>query len=265
MALLPKLKALFTVWIKDGIQYRVNGLIWILTDAITVFTMPLVWLSSMKGDMVGQLSRGGIVQYYLAMLAVGSFVICHFMWELAYEIKEGIFSAQLVRPISVYQSYFVRNFAWRIVRISLAVPFFLIYMYFYRDLLSATNFHFSWQFAVAMFGGHVLSFTTVMMLGFIALFVEEAYALFELYYFPMLFLSGQIFPVQLLPPWAQTLAQYLPFYYTTNLPVDIVIGHIKPENAYMPLLIQFMFIAITYGISKILWVKGLKQFSGVGM
>lgn len=265
MSLIPKLLALFTVWIKDGIQYRVNGIIWILTDAMTVFTMPLMWLSSMQGDTVGQMTRGGIVQYYLAMLAVGSFVICHFMWELAYEIKEGIFSAQLVRPISVYQSYFVRNFAWRIVRMSLATPFMIGYYWLYRDLLSSTHFHFSWQFAVAMLGGHILSFTTVMMLGFIALFVEEAYALFELYYFPMLFLSGQIFPVALLPPWAQTLAHYLPFYYTTNLPVDIVIGHVKAEQSLGLIGVQMVFIGITYGISKILWVKGLRQFSGVGM
>ncbi len=265
IAILRKWFAFFKVYFKDGIAYRVNGIIWILTDAFTVFTMPLVWTSAMGTSTLAGFTKGDIVKYYLAMLMVSGFVLCHFMWELSMEIKDGQFAAQLVRPISVYQVYFMRNLSWRIVRMSLCVPFLLAFMWFYRDLLHGATFNWDWTFWVTMLLGHVLSFTTVMMLGFIALFVEEAMALFELYYFPMLFLSGQVVPVAMLPDWAQSLAKYLPFYYTTNLPVDIGIGRVTGNTIWMGMLVQIFYIGLTYGVSKVLWVKGLKQFSGVGL
>ncbi|MBI1334191.1 MAG: ABC-2 family transporter protein [Armatimonadetes bacterium] len=265
LATFRKWLALFSVYLKDGIAYRVNGIIWILTDAFTMFTMPLVWMSAMGGGRVAGFNKGDIVRYYLAMLMVSGFVVCHFMWELAIEIKDGQFSAQLVRPISTYQVYFFRNFSWRIVRMSLCVPFLLLFMWFYRGILHDATFNWNWQFFSALLLGHLLSFTTVMMLGFIALFVEEAMALFELYYFPMLFLSGQVVPVAMLPDWAQQLAKVLPFYYTTNLPVDIGIGRVGGDTALVGLGVQCFYIALTFGISKILWAKGLRQFSGVGL
>ena len=264
-ASLRKWFALFNVYLKDGIAYRVNGIIWILTDAFTMFTMPLVWMSAMGSNTIAGFGKADIVKYYLAMLMVSGFVVCHFMWELSIEIKDGQFASQLVRPISVYQVYFFRNLSWRIVRISLCVPFLLLFVWFYRDVLQGVSFNWGPPFWMALILGHLLSFTTVMMLGFIALFVEEAMALFELYYFPMLFLSGQVVPVAMLPVWAQSLAKYLPFYYTTNLPVDIGIGRVTGDTVWTGMLVQCLFIGLTFGVSKILWVKGLKQFSGVGL
>ena len=265
VAVLKKWYAFFLIYFKDGMAYRVNGVIWILTDAFTMFTMPLVWTSAMGPSGVAGFSKGDIVKYYLAMLMVSGFVVCHFMWEMSMEIKDGQFSAQLVRPISVYQVYFIRNLSWRIIRMSLCVPFLLLFMWFYRDALQGTTFYWGWEFWTTLFLGHLLSFTTVMMLGFIALFVEEAMALFELYYFPMLFLSGQVVPVAMLPQWAQSLAKYLPFYYTTNLPVDIGIGRVAGSTALSGMAVQLFYITLTFGVSKILWVKGLRQFSGVGL
>ena len=263
LASIRKWLAFFVVYFKDGMAYRVNGVIWILTDAFTMFTMPLVWTSAMGSSSIAGFHKGDIVKYYLAMLMVSGFVVCHFMWELA--IKEGQFSAQLVRPISVYQVYFLRNFSWRIIRMTLCVPFLLLFMWFYRGALTGTSFYWGWEFWVSLLLGHLLSFTTVMMLGFIALFVEEAMALFELYYFPMLFLSGQVVPLAMLPGWAQSLAKYLPFYYTTNLPVDVGIGRVVGSQIFTVLFVQLFYIVVTFGVSKLLWAKGLRQFSGVGL
>jgi ABC-2 type transport system permease protein len=264
-ATLRKFAAIFSIYLKDGIAYRVNGIIWILTDAITVFTMPLVWMSAVGNGSVEQFTKRDITQYYLMMLMVSAFVICHFMWELAMEIKEGQFAAALVKPISVYQVYFLRNFSWRFVRMSLSVPFLIVFILIFGDTLRGAEFHLGWTFLVTLFLGHLLSFTTVMMLGFLALFIEEAFALFELYYFPMLFLSGQIIPVAMLPGWAQSIAKYLPFYYTTNLPVDVAIGRVSSANSLPLIGVQIFFVALTYGASKLLWAKGLKQFTGVGL
>jgi ABC-2 type transport system permease protein len=104
-----------------------------------------------------------------------------------------------------------------------------------------------------------------MMMSMLALFTQEAMAIFELYYVPMLFLSGQLFPISVLPPWAMFLGKLFPFYYTTGAPTEILIGRVKGNEALQTIGMQLLWIAIAYLVSRILWAKGLKHYTGVGM
>ncbi|MGL1465783.1 hypothetical protein ACSTI9_00195, partial [Vibrio parahaemolyticus] len=69
----------------------------------------------------------------------------------------------------------------------------------YRPLLVGAHFYIGWEFWVSLILGHFVSFTFVIAFAMIALYVQEAQAIFELYYVPMLFLSGQLFPIAVLP------------------------------------------------------------------
>jgi ABC-2 type transport system permease protein len=265
-ATLRKWRAIFGIYFQDGIAYRASGLIWILTDLVTAVTMPLVWASANAGKGAIQgFTTSNFVLYYLCLLLLGSFITCHIMWEIAMEIKEGQFSAMLVRPVSFYQFTFLRNLSWRIIRTCLFLPFFFILLWAYRDYLGGAQVFLGWQFWVAVLLGHLVSFTTVMMMSMLALFTQEAMAIFELYYVPMLFLSGQLFPISVLPPWAMFLGKLFPFYYTTGAPTEILIGRVRGNEALQTIGMQLVWIAVAYLVSRILWAKGLKHYTGVGM
>lgn len=258
---------MFSIFFQEGLAYRASGLIWIMTDLVTAVTMPLVWASASsaaKGP-IGGFAVGDFVLYYLCMLLLGSFVTSHIMWELATEIKEGNFSVCLTRPISFYQYTFFRNLAWRLIRPTLFAPIFLILLWGYRGYLHDAHVFLGWQFWLALVMGHLVSFTFVMMMAMLALFVQEAYSIFELYYVPMLFLSGQLFPVSVLPGWAQVLAKAFPFYYTTGAPTEILIERVSGNQIYTVLAAQAAWIIGAYLMSRILWAKGLRHYTGVGM
>lgn len=262
---LRRWRAVFAIYIQDGLAYRASGLIWILTDAATAVTMPLVWAAAARSGAIQGFSSQDFVLYYLCMLLIGSFVTSHFMWEVSSEIREGIFSTFLIRPISYYQYMLVRNFAWRCVRTSLFAPLFVLLLWAYSGFLGGAHLNFGPEFWLAVVLGHFVSMCFVMALSMLALFIQEATTVFELYYLPMLFLSGQIVPIALLPDWARTLATAFPFYYTTGLPTEILIGRVDPAAAWPLIGVQALWIVGSYLGFRALWGYGMRHYTGVGM
>jgi ABC-2 type transport system permease protein len=262
---LRKWWAVFSIFFQDGLAYRASGLIWITTDLVTAVTMPLVWASATQGGPIKGFTSSDFVLYYLAMLLLTSFITSHIMWELAMEIKEGQFSVVLVRPISFFQYTFFRNLAWRVLRPILFAPIFVVLLWGYRSYLTDASVFLGWEFWASVVLGHLLSFTFVVMMSMLALFVQEATSIFELYYIPMLFLSGQLFPVSLLPTWAQNLTKLFPFYFTTGAPTEILIGRLKGPAMYGALWWQIGWCVFAYLMARILWKKGLHYYTGVGM
>lgn len=258
-------KALFSIYVQDGLAYRASGYIWILTDLVTAATMPMVWIAASGGGSIRGFDGPGFVLYYLAMLLLTCFVTSHFMWEVAFEIKEGQLSTFLVRPISYFQFMFVRNLAWRCVRTILFAPMFVVLLWLYRGYLGDVGLTLDWTFWTSVLLGHLLSFTFVMAMAMLALFLQDATAVFELYYVPMLFLSGQLFPVALMPDWVRNLALVFPFYYTTGLPTEIVIGRLDHAQAVAGIGIQLVWIVVSYVAQTLLWRIGLRHYTGVGM
>jgi ABC-2 type transport system permease protein len=262
---LRKWKAVFSIYFQDGIAYRASGLIWVTIDLATAVTMPLVWARASHSGPIGGFTTSDFILYYLCMLFLGSFITSHIMWELAMEIKEGQFSTMLLRPMSFYQINFFRNLSWRFIRPMLFAPFFVLLLFAYRGFLHTATIHLGWDFWASVILGHLVSFTFVMMMSMLALFTQEVTSIFELYYIPMLFLSGQLFPIAILPMWAAKLAKFFPFYFTTGAPTEILIGRVSGTAAYQALGIQLGWIVVCYGISRLLWAKGLKHYTGVGM
>jgi ABC-2 type transport system permease protein len=261
-----KWRAIFSIYFQDGLAYRASGFIWILTDLTTAITMPLVWARSAgPGQSIAGYSASDFILYYLCMILLGSFVTSHIMWELAMEIKEGQFSTMLVRPVSFLQFTFLRNLSWRVIRTCLFAPMFLILLFLYRSYLTDVHVHLGPVFWASLLLGHLVSFGFVSMMAMLALWTQEVTSVFELYYIPMMFLSGQLFPVALMPDWARFIAKIFPFYYTTGAPTEILIGRVTGTAALQVLAIQLVWFVGSILIGKVLWSKGLRHYSGVGM
>ncbi|MCU0316677.1 MAG: ABC-2 family transporter protein [Fimbriimonadaceae bacterium] len=265
LSLWRQLKGLFWIYFQDALAYRASIVIWLLTDITTTLTMPLVFLAAGRGATLGGFSPSELVSYYVIMLFVSSFVTSHFMWEIGTEIREGILSTQLIRPVNWWAFMLVRNVAYRFVRSVVLIPFFVAFVVAYWGQIQSVTFYFGWETWVALILGHLVSFCFVVAFAMIALFTQEAMSIFELYYFPMLFLSGQLFPISLLPDWARTLALFFPFYSTTGAPVEIMLGRVSGLDALNAIGMQVAWIILSLILYQVLWRKGLKQFTGIGM
>lgn len=261
---LRQFRALLSIYIQDGLAYKASGFIWVLTDAATAATMPLVMAAAASGGLIQGFDAADFVAYYLVMLLVTSFVQSHFMWEVAFEVKEGVFSSQIIRPVSYIQFMAARNLAWRMVRTLIFLPLFGLFVLAYAPMLGTPELHLTWYALLSIVLGHLVSFFFVMAFAMLALFLQETVSVFELYYVPMLFLSGQLFPIALLPDWVRQIAMIFPFYYTTGAPTEMLIGRLSQAQAMPILLIQVGWIAGSIVMFQWLFRTGTRQYAGVG-
>jgi ABC-2 type transport system permease protein len=262
---LRKWRAMMSVFFQDGLAYRAQGIIWILTDVSLAITMPLVWMAAAKGGSIAGFSAGDFVTYYLCVLLLNQCIQSHFMWDVAWEVKDGLFSAQIVRPVSWLEFTLLRNLTWRCIRFCLFLPWFFLFVVTYREHLGGSEFYLGWQFWLSVVLGHSVSVMTVLAMALISLFVQEAWSIFELYYLPMLFLSGQLFPISLYPEWAQRLADWMPFYYTVGAPTEILVGRTPMAEMGPVLLAQLAWVVVMTLAFKLMWRFGLRHYTGVGM
>jgi ABC-2 type transport system permease protein len=89
-------------------------------------------------------------------------------------------------------------------------------------------------------------------------------ALFELYFALELLLSGRLVPMSLLPPWAQRLADFLPFQWTFGFPIEALVGALPPERLIGGLGMQLLWAALGAGLVQLVWRAGVRRYGAVG-
>ncbi len=261
-----KSRAVFSIYFQDSLAYRAQAVIWILTDVVPALVMPLVWLSAYNGrTAIGGYAPGEMVLYYLCMVTFTNFIVAHLMWDVAMEIKEGQFSVYLVRPFSYFQTTFIRNLAWRVFRLIVFVPMLALAVWIYAPHLTQTRFEWGPTFWLSLVMGHVVSFMLSYALGLLALFFQEVFSVYNIYYIPMLFLSGQLVPIGVFPEWLQALSRYMPFQYTVALPTEVFMGRVPESLAWQGIGMQVAWTLSLYVLSRLFWRKGLLYYTGVGM
>lgn len=259
--------AVFKIWFQDSLAYSVNGLIWVLTDVLNAIVMPLIWIAAAKttGGVIAGYPISQMVLYYMGMTLFSVIITNHMMWEIAGEIRDGLFSVTLTRPYSYYRYTFLRGLAWRTFRPLAFLPFLVVLCILFWGYLSHSHPQVCLALFVSIVLGHLLSYVTVMAMSPLALFTQEAVSIFELYYAPMMIFAGQLFPISALPEWAQNLAHVLPFYYTTGVPSEIFADRLSGSHMWMMVLGQAAWIAVFYPLGLIIWKLGLRRYDGIGL
>ena len=92
----------------------------------------------------------------------------------------------------------------------------------------------------------VLAFVPAVVLAFLLRFLSgwtlalagfwttRVFAINEVYCVAMLFLSGQMVPLSLLPGPVQALAAVLPFRWMVAFPVELLLGRVSPRRRPWP-------------------------------
>jgi ABC-2 type transport system permease protein len=262
---LRKLFAVFQVYVRDCFAYPAASFIWVIADVQAALILPAVWLASAgPGGMVAGMGRTELVAYYLCTMTLSQFVICHLMWDIAQDMKEGFFSAQLLRPFDYFATTAARNLSWRIAKLLMFVPILPIVMLAYGGA-AGIRLHFGWQFWSAALMAHTLSFLAAYSLAMVSLWTTEYMSLFRLYYVPEMFLSGRLIPLTAMPLWAQTLGKYTHFPYMVSFPANVLLGKVPDSQIAEGLAIQGAWCAFFLVLGPALFRRGVRQYSGVGM
>jgi ABC-2 type transport system permease protein len=238
-----------------------------LVVACRVVFAYLLWGILFRGKAeIGGLGFGAMLSYYV----VSSFLTQVDMsdrvaWELNSRVRDGSFSKYLVIPASP-QAYFVAQVA--------GVEFFYVLIDFAAALACAFVFRFGFSLQADV--GIALAATGMILLGllFMVLFnyslglltfrFQDIWPFYMIKNNLVLFASGAIVPLSLLPETVQGFMRYLPFYYVGYLPSMLLVGR-KADEAAPGLLVLGLWCLGLVVVNKLMYEGFRRRYEGVGI
>lgn len=256
--------AVFAIYLKECFAYPATVFLWVLIESTNALVLPAVWGAAASSGSIGGFSAAEMVGYYLITAALSQFIVCHLMWDIAWDIREGWFTSFLMRPMSFFWMSTARNLSWRVIKIVFFLPILGLMIVFYPEV-DLSQAHLGPAFWASVLLAHTLSFAMAYCLAMVPFWTTEFYSILRLYYFPELFLSGRLVPLQMLPEWVRTFAEWTPFPYTIAFPAEIALGMRTESQVAQGLGIQAAYVAGFLFLGRVIFRRGTKLYTGVGM
>ncbi len=255
--------ALLRVGVAEAVAYRAEFLIWLLTTTLPLVMLAL-WAEVARDGPVGSYTGADFTAYYLAAFIVRQLTGSWVAWEMNREIKEGLISMRLLRPLHPLVAYAAENLAVLPLRLVLSLPVAIL------ALVIAGRQHMTHDpvmlllFPVAVGIGWSLSFTVMTIIGALAFFIESTVLVFEIWFGLFSLCSGYLVPISLFPRWIAETLRYLPFHAMLGLPVEILIGKIGRTQAFAELGLGGAYLLVGAVVAVGLFQLGARRYSAYG-
>ena len=115
--------------------------------------------------------------------------------------------------------------------------------------------------------GFLLGFFLEYCIGLISFWFLEVTSLTFIYMLMNFLLSGHMFPLELLPtePFnARLIVDFLPFKYLAYFPAAVFLGKVEGPEMYQGLAVLAGWVVFFIVLSRVLWWRGVKRYSGYG-
>ncbi len=257
------LPTMVRVGFAGAIAYRAEMVVWILA-----YTMPLImlalWVAVAKEAPVGRFDEQGFQAYFLATLITRLLTGAWVVWELNQEIRQGLLSMRLLRPVNPLLSYFGDNLGALPMRLAIVLPIFVGTLLWLGPGILTDDPVQLLLVPLTYAGAFAMTFTLMAAIGSLAFYWEQSISVFDLYLGLYFVFSGYIMPLELFPGWLRELAAWLPFRYMLSYPVENLLGLVDRGAALRALAVQWGYVALfTVGLAAI-WRGGVKRYGAFG-
>lgn len=254
----------FKIKFINGLQYRTAAYAGVITQLAWGFMYIMMYEAFYKSNpAAASMKLPSLVSYIWLQQA---FLALFMTWFVDNDILELITSGnvayELVRPISLYDTWFSKSCANRVAKAvlrcfpiiivsllipkpySLSLPYsFKSFILFLISMILALVVIVSYNMFI-----YILSFYTVSPIGLKIVFTTTAD-----------FLAGGVVPIPLLPDNLVKIINLTPFAYMQNTPFRIYSGDISAEKALTVILIQFFWAVVLVSFGKLLMGRTLKK------
>jgi ABC-2 type transport system permease protein len=245
------------------VAYRAEFLVWILTTNMPLVMMAL-WNAVAADGPVGRFGQRELNSYYLAVLVVRILTSSWMVWELTMDIRQGRLATRLLRPLHPLLAYSAEHLAAVPMRALFVSPLAIILVVVMRFEVPLVEPGRLGIFLLALIGAWLLLFFTMVLIGSLAMFVDSALSVFEIWLGVHFVLSGYLVPIELLPAWAVRLTYALPFWYTLGFPVQTAVGLLDGPAALRALGFQWLYVAGMALAARAVWKSGMRRFVAFG-
>ena len=247
-------------------QYRANLLMYLLYWLVSPIVYLSVWTSvaNNQGDVQG-FTANDFMTYYLILLIVDTLTSDITIHLLAYKIQDGTLSGELLRPVHpILTNTLVNNLAFKALALIGLIPVWLVLVLIFQPDFSSVTPQGIVLAIPAVTLGFGISFLMGATITCMAFWTTRVYALNEFYYALVVLFSGQFVPLELMPPFIQQLAQFLPFQLLKYFPTQLILGQLPPEVIIRDFILAVVWFGLMLALFRWVWRMGVRRFSAVG-
>jgi ABC-2 type transport system permease protein len=251
--------------VAEQFQYRVANYLYMIGMVAEPIIYLVVWstVAVQQGGSIGGFTPGQFAAYFIVWTLVRNMNIVFTPYGWEWRIRQGELNGMLIRPIHpvVWDiGYFA---GWKVVVIVLWLP-----IAAGLSLLFQPEFSFGplevIVFLAAIWGAYLIRTVLYWTLGMVSFWTTRVGPIFELIFMVELLLSGRLVPLALLPPWAQDLAELLPFKWTFGFPIETLVGNLSEAELLRGLAMQALWIVAGSIALRLVWRVAIKRYSAVG-
>lgn len=260
---------LYTQLMKTAIaqqfQYRAANYLYMVGMITEPVVYLVVWstIARSNGGSVGGYTAGQFVAYYIVWTLVRNMNIVFTPYGWEWRIRNGQFSASLLRPVHPIHWDLAYFAGWKVVVIVFWLPLAALLALAFHPTVSPTPLQVL-VFFLAIWGAYLIRSVNQWMLGLIAFWTTRAGAAFQLYITAETLLSGRLVPLSLMPRWVQVVADFLPFQWTFQFPIEALIGKLSTRDLLLGVLAQAAWIAGGFLALAVIWPLCVRRYSAVG-
>ena len=271
----------FTWWIilrialEERLVYRGDFALGTLMRFLPIITQIFLWWAvfesigdgTTKAASVSGYSYENMVAYYLLTMVSRAFSSMPGLASgIARQIRDGEVKKFLIQPIDMVGFLLLSRVAHKLAYYSVAILPFALVFFVCRGFFAT-----GWPdpgalaaFCISLILGFLLGFFLEVCIGLIGFWFLEVSSLLFVYMLFSFFLSGHMFPLDMLPsPWNE-LVDLMPLKYLAYFPAAVFLGKVNPDNLWSQIGLETAWLVFFMLLSRFLWNRGVRRYSGYG-
>ncbi|MEM7452809.1 MAG: ABC-2 family transporter protein [Planctomycetota bacterium] len=185
---------------------------------------------------------------------------------IANQVREGEVKKFLIQPVDMLGCLLMQRIAHKLVYYFVAtIPFALVFYLcggFFRDGWPPADVQIVFYLSLVL--SFLLGYFLEACIGLISFWFLEVTSLAFIYMLLNFFLSGHMFPLELLPDGVESAVGFLPFKFLAYFPAAVFLGKVSGPEMYQGLAVELFWVIFFIVLSRVLWWRGVKRYSGFG-
>ena len=247
------------------LQYRVAVVIWLLGLVLQPVIFLVVWLTvaESRGGQVGEFDKAALAAYYIVLMLVNHLTFDWHMFEMGWRVRSGSFSPILLQPLHPIHRDISANVSYKAVTLLVLAPATAFLIWYFEPAFGGELWTVA-AFVPALILAFFVRFLVEWTVALLAFWFTDTSGLNQLYFVPLTLLSGKVAPLALMPEWIQFLADVLPYRWMIAFPVELLLGHLTPDEVITGFAAQITWLLLSLAILKLTWQRASKRYSAVG-
>ncbi len=260
--------SVFRVSFQQEIAYRFNFLMWRLRNVLQIFLVFFLWdaVFAVPGRELFGYTREQILTYVFLTILVKALVFSARAVDVSGDIARGDLSNHLLKPISYFKYWFTRDVSSKLLNVGFAsIEFSVLVLAFKPNLFFQTSISYILLAALSVFIAIFIYFCILFIVSSIPFWMPEGgWGANFLLIIVLDFLSGSLFPIDVLPVNVQRFLYFTPFPYMIFFPIQIYLGNFDMTFALQGILTGGIWGMALYLIMKNVWRKGMLSYQATG-